>query len=224
MDVPGFDFLTGAGLCDEVAALESIGGNPNPEFYSTPAPTTRITFTDTPVGASSNIQVITIENLGGAPLTISCALSGTNPSSFDVDTCPSTIPASSSGELLIKCTPDSLGLREASLDLSTNDADEGNVNYGLSCRGVSSDTLNNELRNISTRADIGNAQAVAVAGFIISGDTEMCVVVRGRGQSVNVNQTLLENPTLTLKSGSTTIEFNDDWQEHPTWATVQALG
>lgn len=82
----------------------------------------------------------------------------------------------------------------------------------------------NELYNISTRADIGNGLNSAVAGFIINGDTDKCVVVRGRGPSVAVNQTLLADPILTLKSGSTTIGENDNWADHETAAIVQALG
>jgi len=82
----------------------------------------------------------------------------------------------------------------------------------------------NELFNISTRADIGNGVYSAVAGFIISGNTDKCVVVRGRGPSVNVGQTLLADPILTLKSGSTTIGENDNWADHETAAIVEALG
>jgi hypothetical protein len=82
----------------------------------------------------------------------------------------------------------------------------------------------NELFNISTRTDVGTGAFAAVAGFIIQGDTPKCVVARSRGQSVNVPVTRLEDPTLELKSGSTVIDSNDNWQDHPTAAIVQSLG
>ena len=82
----------------------------------------------------------------------------------------------------------------------------------------------NELANISTRADVGNGDFSVIAGFIISGDTKKCVVVRSRGQSVDVPVTRLEDPTLTLRSGNTIIDENDNWQDHPTASLVAELG
>jgi hypothetical protein len=82
----------------------------------------------------------------------------------------------------------------------------------------------NELFSLSTRADVGNSTASVIAGFIISGDTKKCVVLRSRGQSVNVPVTRLEDPTLTLKSGNTTLDENDNWQDHPTANLLQSLG
>lgn len=83
-----------------------------------------------------------------------------------------------------------------------------------------------ELFNIATRAEVQALNNIVIAGFIISGDTEKCVVVRGRGQSVNVPQgePRLEDPTLQLKLGQTTIEENDNWQTHPTAQIMTDLG
>jgi hypothetical protein len=75
----------------------------------------------------------------------------------------------------------------------------------------------NELINISTRAQVGNGVFAVVAGFIIEGDTKKCVVLRGRGPSVNIGQTKLEDPTLTLKAAGNpaVLAFNDNWQDDP---------
>jgi hypothetical protein len=75
----------------------------------------------------------------------------------------------------------------------------------------------NELINISTRAQVGNGVFAVVAGFIVEGDTKKCVVLRGRGPSVNINQTKLEDPTLTLKAAGNpeVLAFNDNWQDDP---------
>jgi hypothetical protein len=71
-----------------------------------------------------------------------------------------------------------------------------------------------ELRNISTRTDVGTADDIAIAGFIISGGAPKCLVIRGRGPSVGVPSgvTRLSDPLLKLKSGLTTIAVNDNWQ------------
>jgi hypothetical protein len=69
-----------------------------------------------------------------------------------------------------------------------------------------------ELKNLSTRADVGTGADIAIAGFIIRGSEEKCVVVRGRGPSMNVSGVpLLADPNLTLYSGQTIIDSNDDW-------------
>jgi uncharacterized protein YegL len=71
-----------------------------------------------------------------------------------------------------------------------------------------------KLVNISTRADVGTAHDIAIAGFIIDGSDQKCVVVRGRGPSVSVGGVpLLVDPTLTLYSGQTIIDSNDNWME-----------
>jgi hypothetical protein len=75
----------------------------------------------------------------------------------------------------------------------------------------------NELINISTRAQVGNGLFAVVAGFIVEGDTKKCIVVRGRGPSVNISTNKLEDPTLTLKAAGNpeVLAFNDNWQDDP---------
>ena len=81
--------------------------------------------------------------------------------------------------------------------------------------GINSAVKDDELRNISTRTDVGTANDIAIAGFIISGNTQKCLVIRGRGPSVGVpgDVTRLTDPLLQLKSGSNTIGRNDNWQQ-----------
>lgn len=86
----------------------------------------------------------------------------------------------------------------------------------------------NELFNISTRAEVLNLNNIVIAGFVIVGDTPKCVIVRGRGQSLPPfanGDPRLEDPQLTLKSGATTIGFNDNWQDDAESAQIiQDLG
>jgi len=89
--------------------------------------------------------------------------------------------------------------------------------------------VNNELRNIATRADVQTGANIAIAGFIITGKSQKCVIVRGRGPSVGVpaGAIRLPDPTLTLKSGTTTIAENDNWtqQDNPDHvAIIEDLG
>ena len=82
-----------------------------------------------------------------------------------------------------------------------------------------------ELRNISTRADVGTGDQRVIGGFIVEGDTDKCVVVRGRGPSVGVAPEIRHgNPTLTLKSGTTTIDSNDNWVVSPEAEIITNLG
>jgi hypothetical protein len=83
----------------------------------------------------------------------------------------------------------------------------------------------NELFNISTRGEVLGLDQIMIAGFIIRGDTEKCVVLRGRGQSVGVpeGEARLDDPLLILKSGTINLETNDNWQDHPLASMVEAL-
>jgi hypothetical protein len=80
-----------------------------------------------------------------------------------------------------------------------------------------------ELRNISTRADVRIGDERVIGGFIIEGDTDKCVVIRGRGPSVDVPEGIrLQDPKLDLKSGATTIASNNNWQDDPVQADIIA--
>lgn len=84
----------------------------------------------------------------------------------------------------------------------------------------------NEMFGISTRADVRTVDEIVIGGFIINGDTDKCVVVRGRGPSVGVpeGETRLADPYVALYAGSTEIANNDNWQDLPEAQTVIDLG
>lgn len=86
----------------------------------------------------------------------------------------------------------------------------------------------NELRNISTRALVGIDRKVVPAGFIITGDTKKCVLIRGRGQSLPSDlPSRVGNPTLTLNDLQTNppseIYFNDNWQNQADPVALQRI-
>ena len=74
-----------------------------------------------------------------------------------------------------------------------------------------------QLGNISTRGGIGISDDVMIGGFIITGTDNKTVLLRAIGPSLSnppINLTgTLQDPTLSLFSGSTMIAFNDNWAE-----------
>jgi hypothetical protein len=74
------------------------------------------------------------------------------------------------------------------------------------------------LLNIATRGQVQTVDNVMIAGFIIQGSTQKKVLIRARGPSLavapfNVPGTL-SDPFLTLYSGATPIDTNDDFAQH----------
>ena len=84
----------------------------------------------------------------------------------------------------------------------------------------------NELFGISTRADVRTIDEIVIGGFIITGDTDKCVVIRGRGPSVGVpeGQVRLSDPTIDLMFGQSVIASNDNWEASPEVQTIRDLG
>ena len=86
----------------------------------------------------------------------------------------------------------------------------------------------NEMFGISTRADVGTVNEIVIGGFIINGDTDKCVVVRGRGfspEEIPPGEVVLADPKLDLIAGDSVIASNDDWQDSTEQAeTMAGLG
>jgi hypothetical protein len=77
-------------------------------------------------------------------------------------------------------------------------------------------TGHDALANISTRVQVGTSTNVAIAGFIILGNADKQVVVRGLGPSLTGAgvQGALANPVLELYDATGTLLLsNDDWQQ-----------
>jgi hypothetical protein len=77
-------------------------------------------------------------------------------------------------------------------------------------------TGHDALANISTRVQVGTANNVAIAGFIVTGNTAKQVVVRALGPSLASAgvEGALSDPTLELYEGSgKLLATNSDWQE-----------
>jgi hypothetical protein len=70
------------------------------------------------------------------------------------------------------------------------------------------------LANISTRLQVGTADRVMIAGFIVQGSAPKRVLIRAAGPSLTQFgvPNALANPRLELHDASSTIGANDDWQ------------
>ncbi len=84
------------------------------------------------------------------------------------------------------------------------------------------------LAGISTRGKVLTGDDVMIGGFIIQGSAPQKVVVRARGPSLAAASVpnVLANPSLTLvrSSDQSVIATNDDWQDDPSAAAIQAAG
>ncbi len=72
-----------------------------------------------------------------------------------------------------------------------------------------------QLINISTRGYVGQGDSVMIGGFVIIGEVEMDLLIRGVGPALQ-NQgidTPLSDPFISLYSGSNVIAENDDWED-----------
>jgi K319-like protein len=77
-------------------------------------------------------------------------------------------------------------------------------------------TGHDALANLSTRVQVGTANNVAIAGFIVTGNTAKRVVVRGLGPSLAAAgvQGALSDPMLELyDSSGNLLSTNNDWQQ-----------
>ncbi len=79
--------------------------------------------------------------------------------------------------------------------------------------------------NISTRGDVQAGDNIMIGGFIVFGDGSQRVLVRAIGPSLAEAGIAdpLDDPTLTLvNSQGTQIDFNDNWQDNPAAAAIEA--
>lgn len=80
------------------------------------------------------------------------------------------------------------------------------------------------LGNISTRLRVGQADAVSIAGFIVSGNDPKRVIIRGIGPSLAQSfSDFLADPTLELYQGNTLLASNDNWKSDQQ-AEIEATG
>jgi len=106
-----------------------------PEFSSTPEPGATLDFGGIAIESSSDASVIGVDNTGTASLVLSCNLTGTGADQFRLLACPGPVPATGSTGIFVSCEPASIGLKQATLNVTSNDTDEPEASYFLTCTG-----------------------------------------------------------------------------------------
>ncbi len=91
---------------------------------------------------------------------------------------------------------------------------------------TASPTPNSHLANISTRMRVDAGDNVLIAGFIIQGNGPKKIVIRGIGPSLSAFGIAnpLQDPTIELFTGNTSLGTNDNWQQNSNAAEIIAAG
>ncbi len=110
-----------------------------PIYYSYPELGSILNFGDIRVGTTVDQNILTIGNDGNANLMVDfVAISGVNGNNFNIvsPSFPLTIASKTYKPISMQCDPSSEGLRETTLQLSTNDLTKSLITYPLKCNGV----------------------------------------------------------------------------------------
>ena len=96
------------------------------------------------------------------------------------------------------------------------DSDTG-IDQALAASGGNGDA---RLTNISSRNLVGRGGATLTAGFVLTGDQPVRLLIRGVGPSLAVFGVTdaLSDPVLTLRrSDGSVVDLNDDWKTKKFW-------
>ena len=134
--------------------------------------------------ASITPSTFTIENLGTLnTLNIASAtISGTNAADFSVASFPSSVLATSTGNLVLNFTPAASGTRTAVLMIASNDADE--ASYILNLNGVGG-TLSTEPSSQASNLVFSNVKTYRInASFTGTAAVDGYLVLRKKGSPI----------------------------------------
>lgn len=218
--------------------LTCTGTGGDPEFDSDPSANTTLPFGDVPVLSKSAAMMVEVDNLGTDDLTLSCALSGSDAGEYDVTACSTPVAPAGSTQISVVCEPTSVGLKNASLDVTTNDSDEPLVSYPLTCTGtgspefdatpVPSTNLNYGDVQISTVSDpqvievenLGNLNLLLNCNIVgPAADQFMLSECPSPVEpAVTVELSITCEPTSTgLKQGQLNVQTNDSDESEVSW-------
>lgn len=130
-------YIEGLGLAPEI----DVTGNGVfiPDGDSTPRAADHTYFGDTPVAGGTVVRTFTIKNTGALVLGVSgVTISGPNAADFAVTQQPGGSVAATNGSTTFQVTfnPSALGIRNAFVNIASDDADEGSYNFSIQGNGV----------------------------------------------------------------------------------------
>ena len=117
----------------------------------------------------------------------------------------------------------------SSAQLFVNNPSKGSVagveDVGLDPAQVNEETMS-RIVNISVRASAGAADESLIVGFVVSAGAQKPVLIRGVGPTLGAFgvEGALQDPKVSLFSGSVLSSSNDDWGVNENAPTIQAVG
>ncbi len=106
------------------------------EIATTPVAGTTLDFGGVQYNTQSGLMQVQVNNTGNLPLSLGCALNGGDFGRFAISNCPASVAAASQVQVSLYCAPVAAGNLASTLQLSSNDADEGLLAFPLSCIGL----------------------------------------------------------------------------------------
>lgn len=119
-----------------------------------------------------------------------------------------------------RCFPTTTGAFDATLSIGYGDAFVTKISETAPPSALA--PCPSQLLNIAARARVVTGEGALIGGFIITGNLNKQVIIRGIGPSLTGVQGALANPTLELFNGNHLITSNDDWITNR--AEVEATG
>jgi len=140
-------------------------------------------YLTSPVSAMTPVT-FTVENLGLTnTLNISSAvISGPNAADFSVSSVPSTVSATSTGNLVVNFTPSLAGTRSAIMTITNNDADESS--YIINLYGIGGNFASEPMTQ-PTNLSFTNVKTYRLTGsFVPTSGAEGYLVLRKKGSAI----------------------------------------
>jgi hypothetical protein len=82
------------------------------------------------------------QNLGAADLIMGCSIPvPDNDEDYIIDGCVSPVGSGATINVTVRCSPQATGSQNATLVITSNDADELSNNFPISCTGVLTDVI-----------------------------------------------------------------------------------
>jgi len=118
----------------------TVTASPSAGFASVPIAPGPLDFGSTQPGVPVDLDFQLI-NQGGATLNLGQAsLNGAHAADFNIVFIPASVPPGPTPiDANLRCTPGGMGLRQARLNIPTNDPSEPQITFNLACRGAAPD-------------------------------------------------------------------------------------
>jgi hypothetical protein len=152
-----------------------------------------------------------ISETGDMELKVTPIITGINAADFKVPLAPITLPnGSPPQELAVECTPSAVGIRTATLELTTNDPKMPTASYPLECEGVDNAAYFSSMPAIGQKIQFGKTpinQAISHALEITeTGSATINVMPSIKG--INAGDFKISPTSMSLPDGSPPQIFN----------------